>query len=178
MTTAEGIGDLAAREAAGEGLRIDWTLPFGIIAKCSGTGGDMPMLREKSAREYAAKARIVKAMAHPTRLLVIDQLLQHGEQCVCELTRTIGTDMSTVSRHLSVLRNAGIVVDEKRGAQVFYRLEMGCVVGFLRCLDTLVEQIAEHEGLLRSPEPFEPANAPWLLSGDDEAVSPRQRAGA
>lgn len=105
----------------------------------------MPMLRETSVREYAAKARIVKAMAHRTRLLVIDQLLQHGEQCVCELTRTIGADMSTVSRHLSVLKNAGIIVDEKRGAQVFYRLAMDCAAGFLRCVDTLVGQMAEQQ---------------------------------
>ena len=60
---------------------------------------------------YAARARVVKAMAHPTRLFVVDELSQHGQRCVCQLTEMIGADMSTVSRHLAILKNAGIVRD-------------------------------------------------------------------
>ena len=57
---------------------------------------------------FEARARIIKAMAHPTRLFVVDEL-SRGEKCVRELTEMIGADMSTVSRHLSILKEAGII---------------------------------------------------------------------
>ncbi len=85
---------------------------------------------------YKAQARIMKALAHPTRLFIVDEL-SRGERCVCELTDMIGVEMPTVSRHLSVLRNAGIVDDEKRGAQVFYRLRVPCVLNFFKCLEAV-----------------------------------------
>ena len=53
--------------------------------------------------------------------MIVDELAEHGERCVCDLTELVGSDMSTVSRHLSQLKNAGIVDDEKRGTMVFYR---------------------------------------------------------
>jgi len=93
----------------------------------------------------AARARVVKAMAHPTRLLVVDELSRHGQRCVHELTEMVGVDISTVSRHLSVLKNAGVICDEKQGQQVFYRLKMSCVLGFLKCVDTLVKQAAKNQ---------------------------------
>ena len=67
-----------------------------------------------------AKARILKALAHPTRLFMAEELA-NGERCVCELRDMVGADMSTVSKHLAVLKNAGLVDDDKRGLQVFYR---------------------------------------------------------
>lgn len=85
---------------------------------------------------YKAQARIMKALAHPTRLFIVDEL-SRGERCVCELTDMIGVEMPTVSRHLSVLRNAGIVDDEKRGAQVFYRLRVPCVLNFFKCVEAV-----------------------------------------
>lgn len=83
--------------------------------------------------EYKAQAKIIKALAHPTRLFIVDEL-SRGERCVCELTDLIGVEMPTVSRHLSQLRNAGILEDEKRGAQVFYRLRVPCVLNFFKCV--------------------------------------------
>ncbi len=80
-----------------------------------------------------APARIFKALGHPTRLFMALEL-GRGERCVCELQELVGADMSTISKHLSVLREAGLVVDERRGAQVFYRLTAPCVLGFLDCL--------------------------------------------
>ncbi len=87
---------------------------------------------------YDARAKIVKAMAHPTRLFIVDQLSEVGEKCVCELTEMIGTDMSTVSRHLAVLKGAGIVEDEKRGQMVFYRLRVQCVLNFFECIESVM----------------------------------------
>jgi ArsR family transcriptional regulator len=86
--------------------------------------------------EYKAQARIIKALAHPTRLFIVDEL-SRGERCVCELTDMIGVEMPTVSRHLSQLKSAGILVDEKRGSQVFYRLRVPCVLNFFKCVQAV-----------------------------------------
>ncbi len=86
--------------------------------------------------QYQTQARILKALAHPTRLFIVDEL-SRGERCVCELTDMIGVEMPTVSRHLSQLRNAGILTDEKRGAQVFYRLRVPCVLNFFKCVQAV-----------------------------------------
>ena len=83
--------------------------------------------------EHKAQAEILKALAHPTRLLILDELSE-GERSVSELTALVGHEMPTVSRHLSLLKFAGIVEDEKRGAQVFYRLKRRCVMDFFRCI--------------------------------------------
>ena len=83
--------------------------------------------------EYREQANIIKALAHPTRLFIVDQL-SRGERCVYELTDMIGVEMPTVSRHLSQLKAAGILEDEKRGPQVFYRLRVPCVLNFFKCI--------------------------------------------
>jgi ArsR family transcriptional regulator len=86
--------------------------------------------------KYKNEARIIKALAHPTRLFIVDELAR-GERSVRELTKLIGVEMPTVSRHLSVLRNAGILADEKRGLQVFYRLRVPCVLNFFKCVEAV-----------------------------------------
>ena len=73
----------------------------------------------KTKARYQARARIVKAMSHPTRLFIVDQLSKR-RRCVRKLTEMVGDDVSTISKHLSVLKNAGIVSDEKEGTRVFY----------------------------------------------------------
>jgi len=93
----------------------------------------------KSLARYEARVRVVKAMAHPTRMFIVDELSRVGERCVCELTEMIGSDISTVSKHLSVLKNAGIVDDDKRGNQVFYRLSCPCIMEFFRCIESVLE---------------------------------------
>lgn len=85
---------------------------------------------------YESQAKILKALAHPTRLFIVDEL-SRGERCVCELTDLIGVEMPTVSRHLSQLKDAGILEDEKRGSQVFYRLRVPCVLNFFKCVQAV-----------------------------------------
>jgi ArsR family transcriptional regulator len=83
---------------------------------------------------HMAKAKLFKALAHPTRLLIVEKLL--GEElCVSELMEGMQSDVSTVSKHLSVLKNAGVVEDERRGTMVYYRLVMPCVVEMFSCVD-------------------------------------------
>ena len=97
------------------------------------------MASKPSVAQFKTQAQVFKALAHPGRLLMLDEL-SRGERCVCELTALVGSEMPTVSRHLSVLRNAGIVDDEKRGAQVFYHLVTPCVMNFFQCVAKVREQ--------------------------------------
>lgn len=98
----------------------------------------------KTLAIYEGRARIVKAMAHPTRLFIVDELSQGGEKCVCELTEMIGADVSTVSKHLAILKGAGIVEDDKRGNMVYYRLGVPCVVNFFQCIESVMRTNAKH----------------------------------
>ena len=89
--------------------------------------------------KYETRARITKAMAHLTRLFIVDELAKNGERCVCELTEMVGVDISTVSRHLAVLKNVGIVEEAKRGLQVYYRLRVRCVLNFFECAESVLK---------------------------------------
>ncbi len=96
---------------------------------------------------FEARAGIVKALAHPTRLFIVDELSK-GERCVCELREKIGADISTVSKHLSVLKNAGVVEDDKRGLQVFYRLRCPCILNFFSCIENVLQENARRQRAL------------------------------
>lgn len=91
---------------------------------------------------YQARAKVIKALAHPTRLFIVDEIAKH-ERCVCELTEMIGADMSTVSKHLSVLKEAGVVADDKRGLMVYYRLRVPCVLNLFGCIEGVLESNAK-----------------------------------
>jgi len=98
----------------------------------------------KTQARFEARARIVKAMAHPTRLFIVDELSRR-QRCVCELTEMIGADMSTVSKHLAVLKGVGIVQDEKRGSQVYYKLRLPCILNFFGCVESVLKTTAEEQ---------------------------------
>ena len=95
-------------------------------------------MNKRARADFEGRAKILKALAHPTRLYIVD-VLSRGERCVRDLTKLVGDDMSTVSKHLSVLKSVGIVQDEKRGAEVFYSLRMGCVMGFFGCIEAVLK---------------------------------------
>ncbi len=87
--------------------------------------------------QLEARAKVLKALAHPTRLFIVEQL-EKQEICVCDLTAMIGADISTVSKHLSVLKQAGILSDDKRGNQIFYRLKVPCILNFFGCVEAVL----------------------------------------
>ncbi|MEF2230719.1 MAG: metalloregulator ArsR/SmtB family transcription factor [Pseudodesulfovibrio sp.] len=87
---------------------------------------------------FAERAEVMKALAHPSRLMMIDEL-SRGERCVCELRDLVGHDISTVSKHLRVLKEAGVVQDERRGKQVYYRLKVPCILNFFHCIESVIE---------------------------------------
>jgi ArsR family transcriptional regulator len=92
------------------------------------------MKQRATLRVLERRAEIFKALGHADRLRILEDLAD-GERCVCDLVESVGSSWSTVSRHLSVLKAAGVVEDEKRGLQVFYRLALPCVPSFMDCLD-------------------------------------------
>ena len=94
-------------------------------------------MRRTSHKDYRLRARVMKALAHPSRLLMVDEL-KKGERCVCELTDLVGADVSTVSKHLAILKSAGIVECDKRGLQVFYRLRCACIPQFFDCIESVL----------------------------------------
>ena len=99
---------------------------------------------------YEARARVAKALAHPSRLMILDALAEKP-MCVCDLTKLVGADQSTVSKHLSVLKNAGIVSDRRDGVMVFYRLKVGCLRGFWNCIEgVLRNNLRQQQAVMKS----------------------------
>jgi ArsR family transcriptional regulator, arsenate/arsenite/antimonite-responsive transcriptional repressor len=94
--------------------------------------------------QYEARANIIKAIGHPARLFILEEL-NKKERCVNELTDMIGSDISTVSKHLSILKNSGLVIDEKRGTNIYYKLRTCCVLDFIGCIETVLKIKAENE---------------------------------
>lgn len=99
-------------------------------------------MNRRERNRFEIRARIIKAMAHPARLMIIEEL-SRNERCVHELATMVGSDISTVSKHLSVLRNAGIVRNEKRGANVYCILRTPCLLDFMSCIETVIKSTAE-----------------------------------
>jgi ArsR family transcriptional regulator len=81
---------------------------------------------------YKQQAQVLKALAHPSRLAIVDRLEQ-GPCSAGDLTRLVGSDQSTVSKHLSVLKANGIVDDNREGNSVVYTLLTPCVKDFFSC---------------------------------------------
>lgn len=95
----------------------------------------------KTRDTYKQQARVLKAMASESRLLIIDRL-NEGECSAGELVALVGTDASTVSKHLSVLRANGIVEDRRVGTVVYYRLMTPCVLNFFACATQVLKERA------------------------------------
>ncbi|TVR75387.1 MAG: ArsR family transcriptional regulator [Spirochaetaceae bacterium] len=85
-----------------------------------------------------ARAGILKALAHPTRIYMVDLIHREGEYCVQDLSSRVGVDTSTISRHLSLLKNAGILEDRKQGTTVYYSLGCNCIGEFMDGLENVL----------------------------------------
>lgn len=96
----------------------------------SDTGG-------KSA--FRAQARVLKALANDSRLMIVDRL-SRGECTAGELTQLVGSDQTTVSKHLAVLRAHGIVEDRREGSSVVYRLLTPCIMSFFSCATQVLKE--------------------------------------
>lgn len=99
---------------------------------------------ERERLRCEARASIFKALGHPTRLYILEQL-RDEQHCVCELTEMVGADTSTISKHLNILRNVGLVQSTKHGTTVYYRLACPCLQQFLDGAETLLHMKAEND---------------------------------
>ncbi len=94
---------------------------------------------EQTHRRYSLRAEMFKALANPVRIYILEKLKERP-WCVCELAAEIGIDKSVASKHLSQLKAAGLVDDEKRGTLVEYRLVAPCVLEMAVCAEgTILE---------------------------------------
>ncbi len=80
---------------------------------------------------------MLKALAQPSRLFMVEKI-REKPHCVCELTELVGADTSTVSKHLSILKAAGIVSDRKEGTTVYYSLACDCIDEILSGVEAVV----------------------------------------
>ena len=108
------------------------------------------MITPKKQLLFEKQAEIVKAIAHPLRIAVVD-FLKDGRQCVCDIAGHVGSERSNVSRHLSVMVNAGVLGYRKEGLKVIYKLKTPCILDFFSCITTCLKQHAkENEKMLKA----------------------------
>lgn len=93
-------------------------------------------MKNNIQKKYKNRSEIMKALAHPTRLFIVD-FLADGEKCVCEIVEQVEADISTISKHLSVMKNAGLIEAEKRGLNVYYKLCCSCISNLFTCLEDI-----------------------------------------
>ncbi len=89
---------------------------------------------------FDLRTRVTKALANTLRLKIIDQLDVDQERCVCELVDALDCDQPVVSKHLAVLRSAGLVTSRQEGANVYYKLRTPCIKKFLDCIDRVLKE--------------------------------------
>jgi len=105
---------------------------------CYNPGVEVSTMDEAVRDELSTRAEIFKAMGHPSRLLILDTLAV-GPRPVTDLANLVGDNMSTVSRHLSVLRAAGLIDSRRSANQIFYYLKVPCIPRFCACIQREVQ---------------------------------------
>lgn len=94
---------------------------------------------QKGKDVFRNQARVLRALANESRLMIVDRL-SRGECSAGDLTRLVGSDQTTVSKHLAVLRAHGIVEDRREGSVVVYRLLTPCVMNFFSCATQVLKE--------------------------------------
>jgi len=107
------------------------------------------MIDAKKSMLYEKQAEVTKAVAHPLRIAILD-FLKDGEKCVCDIAEHVASERSNVSKHLSIMVNAGILNCRKEGLKVIYRLNCPCILDFLTCVTGVLKQQAEENEKLLS----------------------------
>jgi len=92
--------------------------------------------------EARVRADILKALAHPIRVLLVDEL-SRGDRCVSDLVAIAGVDQSNVSRHLTQLKQAGILSERREGARVMHHLQCPCILHAFACAVQVIREDAK-----------------------------------
>lgn len=93
-------------------------------------------------KKYKFRAEIVKAMAHPTRLFIM-QKISEKRYSVNDLRDMVGCDLSTISKHINILKSNGIIVGNKTGTTIYYALKVPCIMNFMDCIEILIKENAK-----------------------------------
>lgn len=94
-------------------------------------------MKTMDKRRLEQLSGVFKALSHPARLWMVEQLFE-SEKCVCEFVDVLKLDFSTVSKHLSILKQYHIIEDDKRGKNVYYHLRAKCIPTILTCLENSI----------------------------------------
>lgn len=97
------------------------------------------LISKDKIRQFEKRSEVVKAMAHATRLIIIDELSKK-DLCVCEINEFFTIDQSTLSKHLAILKNAGIIESQKKGQKVYYNLKTPCITNYLGCVERVLNE--------------------------------------
>jgi len=100
--------------------------------------------KKEGCKAAAQKAEILKALAHPFRISIFESLAE-GEKTVGELVKMLDAKDANISRHLSLMRQAGLVDSRKEGLYVYYSVKLPCLVSMLGCLDEGVCVMADEK---------------------------------
>lgn len=106
---------------------------MGIATNSGWSIGDMEML-----------SRMLKAIAHPTRLSIIEMLQSEKRLTVTEIYTSLNADQSSISHHLSILRRRGIVGQERNGKFIFYFLVEKSYLSLLDCLTDIQRSVSAY----------------------------------
>ncbi len=100
--------------------------------------------KKEGCKAAAQKAEILKALAHPFRISIFESLSE-GEKTVGELVKMLGAKNANISRHLSLMRSAGLIESRKEGLYVYYSVKLPCLFSMLGCLDEGVCVMADEK---------------------------------
>ena len=95
------------------------------------------IMDKQRIQSIEAKAKIFKALSHPSRVFIIEELIK-SERCICEFAELLGVDKSTISKHFTVLKNAEIISTRKEGTSVYCSLRLTCIKNFFNCTDEIL----------------------------------------
>jgi ArsR family transcriptional regulator len=94
---------------------------------------------EQELKKFERRAAIAGALSHPMRLMILDHLARQGATCVCQLADAFGCLQPIMSKHLTILKNIGLVTLKKEGLKAFYSLKTPCILNFFECADKAFE---------------------------------------
>ncbi|MGM0446553.1 MAG: ArsR/SmtB family transcription factor [Bacillota bacterium] len=90
-------------------------------------------------RLYEAREKIMKSLANKYRLKIVDTLGENDKMCVSDLEEELNLNQSSVSKHLSILKTAGVVKSKKEGLKVYYTLKTPCIINYFTCVDNVIK---------------------------------------
>jgi DNA-binding transcriptional ArsR family regulator len=93
---------------------------------------------------FENQSQILKALGQPTRLQILD-LLKDGERCVCEIFPAINQEQANVSKHLSILKQSGILDSRKEGLRVIYGIKNKEVLGLIKGVSLMLKNQAREQ---------------------------------